>query len=172
MRSVNIGIFWAAMALCLSLAGCGFHLSGAPHLPAAMKLTYISAPGGDAELIRELRRNLSTPVTAVTESAATATATLNILDSRRYQRVLSVSNTGQPVEYQVAYQVRFSLTAGGKVLMSPQTLTLTQNYAYDVANVIGDTEQANVLYAAMERNMAQLILFRLEAAGRTLGAHR
>lgn len=170
MRSVNTGIFWAVMTLCLSLAGCGFHLSGTPQLPAAMKLTYISAPGGDAELIRELRRNLNTPVTAVTENAATATATLNILHSQRYQRVLSVSNTGQPLEYQVAYQVQFSLTAGGRVLMSPQTLTLTQDYAYDVANVIGDTEQANVLYAAMERNMAQLIMFRLEAAGRALGA--
>lgn len=170
MRSVNTGVFWAAMTLCLSLAGCGFHLSGAPQLPAAMKLTYISALGGDAELIRELRRNLNTPVTAVTEHAATATATLNILHSQRYQRVLSVSNTGQPVEYQVAYQVQFSLTAGGRVLISPQTLTLTQDYAYDVANVIGDTEQANVLYAAMERNMAQLIMFRLEAAGRAMGA--
>ncbi len=151
----------------LLLAGCGFHLRGPAHLPAAMQRTYIADAGGDTELVRELRRNLITPTTKVTGDATTATAVLNILKSQRFQRVLSVSNTGQPLEYQVAYEVQFSLTAaGGKTLLAAQTLTLTRNYAYDVANVIGDTEQANVLYKALEDDMAQLILFRLEAAGR------
>ncbi len=157
----------------LLLAGCGFHLRGPAHLPAAMQRTYIADAGGDTELVRELRRNLITPTTKVTGDATTATAVLNILKSQRFQRVLSVSNTGQPLEYQVAYEVQFSLTAaGGKTLLAAQTLTLTRNYAYDVANVIGDTEQANVLYNALESDMAQLILFRLEAAGRRMpGGH-
>ncbi|MGB9430507.1 MAG: LPS assembly lipoprotein LptE [Gammaproteobacteria bacterium] len=134
-----------------------------------MQRTYIASPGGNTELMRELRRGLTTPTTAVTEDATTATATLAILHVQQFQRVLSVSNTGQPLEYQVAYQLQFSLTAaGGKTLIAPQTLTLTRNYAYDVANVIGDTEQANVLYNALESDMAQLVLFRLEAAGRHL----
>ena len=155
----------------LLLAGCGFHLRGPAHLPAAMQRTYIADAGGDTELVRELRRNLITPTTKVTGDATTATAVLNILKSQRFQRVLSVSNTGQPLEYQVAYEVQFSLTAaGGKTLLAAQTLT--RNYAYDVANVIGDTEQANVLYNALESDMAQLILFRLEAAGRRMpGGH-
>ncbi|MGH8307583.1 MAG: LPS assembly lipoprotein LptE [Gammaproteobacteria bacterium] len=131
-----------------------------------MQRTYIASPGGNTELVRELRRNLITPTTAVTDDATSATAMLNILNAKRFQRVLSVSNTGQPLEYQVAYQVQFSLTTAGKTLIAPQTLTLTRNYAYDVANTLGDTEQANVLYNALEDNMAQLILFKLEAAGR------
>ncbi|MGH8283129.1 MAG: LPS assembly lipoprotein LptE [Gammaproteobacteria bacterium] len=131
-----------------------------------MQRTYIASPGGNTELVRELRRSLVTPTTAVTDDATSATATLNILNAQRFQRVLSVSNTGQPLEYQVAYQVQFSLTTATRTLIAPQTLTLTRNYAYDVANTLGDTEQANVLYNALESNMAQLILFRLEAAGR------
>jgi LPS-assembly lipoprotein len=157
------------MSVALLLAGCGFHLRQPAQLPAVMQRTYISdigSAGGDTELIRELRRSLSTPTTAVTDDATTATAQFNILKTQRIQRVLSVSNTGRPLEYQVAYQVQFSLTAGGNTLIAPQTLTLTRNYAYNAANVIGDAEQANVLYAAMQRNMAQLILFRLAAADR------
>lgn len=154
-------------AASLALTGCGFHLRQPAHLPPTMQRTYIADSIGDIELMRELRRNLTTPSTAVTDDATTATATLNILDSHRFQQVLTVSNTGQPLEYQVAYRVKFSLTsASGEILIAPQTLTLTRNYAYDVANVLGDTEQANVLYNALERNMAQLILFKLEAAGR------
>lgn len=158
------------MVVCLLLVGCGFHLRQPAHLPAAMQRTYIVDSSGNTELVRELRRNLLTPTTSVTDDANSATATLNILNGRRFQRVLSVSNTGQPLEYQVAYQVQFSLTAPGKTLIAPQTLTLTRNYAYDIANTLGDTEQANVLYKAMEDNMAQLILFRLEAAGRGAAA--
>ena len=157
---------WPTTAVCLLLAGCGFHLRQPANLPVAMQHTYIADSGGNTELVRELMRNLRTAATSVTNDATAATATLNILNSQRFQRVLSVSNTGQPLEYQVAYQVQFSLTAPGKTLIAPQTLTLTRNYAYDIANTLGDTEQANVLYKSMEDNMAQLILFRLEASGR------
>lgn len=160
------------LAMLAILAGCGFHLRQPAQLPAVMQRTFIVDHGGNAELVRELRRGLTTPATAVTDDAAQATAVLNILSAQRFQRVLSVSNTGQPLEYQVAYQVRFSLTAAGKPLIEPATLTLTRNYAYDVANVLGDTEQAEVLYAALERNMAQRIMYRLEAAARAGGDQR
>ncbi|MGH8403734.1 MAG: LPS assembly lipoprotein LptE, partial [Gammaproteobacteria bacterium] len=161
---------WPGLLCCLALAGCGFHLRPPAQLPAAMRHTYINDSGGNTELVRQLRRSLITPATGVTDDATTATATLNILSGRQFQRVLSVSNTGQPLEYQVAYQVQFSLTdAQGKTLIEPQTLTLTRNYNYDVANALGDVEQANVLFKAMEDNMAQLILFRLQAVGRSAG---
>lgn len=166
MRAVRLSV----LALALLLAGCGWHLRQPAELPAAMQRTYINDVTGDTELVRQLRRNLSTPATSVIDDATTATATLNILSARQFQRVLSVSNTGQPLEYQVAYQVQFSLAdAKGKTLIEPQTLTLTRNYAYDVANALGDVEQANVLYKAMQDNMAQLILFRLQALGRGAG---
>lgn len=148
----------------LLLTGCGFHLRQSAHLPAVMQRTYIADLSGNTELVRELRRNLNTAATSVTDDATRATATLNILKAQQFQRVLSVSNTGQPLEYQVAYQVQFSLTtANGTTLIKPGTLTLTRDYDYNT-NAIGDVEQANVLYKAMQDNMAQLILFRIEAA--------
>lgn len=160
------------LSLTLCVAGCGFHLRQPAQLPAVMQRTYINDSSGNTELVRELRRSLITPTTNVTDDATSATATLNILTGRQFQRVLSVSNAGQPLEYQVAYQVKFSVTdTDGQTLIGPQTLTLTRNYAYDVANAIGDAEQANVLYKAMQDNMAQLILFRLQALGRSLDKH-
>lgn len=163
------GLLIFLLALCLT--GCGFHLRQPVHLPAIMQRTYINDSSGNTELVRELRRSLITPTTNVTDDATSATSTLNILSGRQFQRVLSVSNTGQPLEYQVAYQVKFSVTdTDGQTLIEPQILTLTRNYAYDTANTIGDAEQADVLYKAMQDNMAQLILFRLQALGRSAGS--
>ncbi|HVC29153.1 MAG TPA: LPS assembly lipoprotein LptE [Gammaproteobacteria bacterium] len=132
-----------------------------------MQRTYIADTGNNTELVRVLSRNLDTPTTSVTNDATTATAVLNILNSKSSQRVLSVSNTGQPLEYQVAYQVQFSLvTAGGKTLIAPQKLTLTRNYNYSTTTIIGDTEQADLLYKALQDNMAELIMLRIDAANR------
>jgi LPS-assembly lipoprotein len=166
MRKATYFILLASASFFV-LASCGFQLRQAANLPAAMQRTYIANAGNDIQLARALRRDLTTPTTAVTENAATATAVLNILRVKRQQRVLSVSNTGQPVEYQVAYEVEFSLvTAGGRTLIDPQTLTLTRDYNYNVGSVIGDTEQANVLYKALVSDMVRLIVFRLEAVNR------
>ncbi len=159
--------------LCLLLAGCGFQLRQPAKLPAVMQRTYIANAGNNTELVRALSRSLHTPTTSVTIDATTATAVLNILDSKRSQRVLSVSNTGQPLEYQVAFQVLFSLTtAGGKTLIEPQQLTLTRSYNYSTTSIIGDTEQADLLYKALQDNMAELIMFRIDAANRhAVGKH-
>ncbi|MDE2235979.1 MAG: hypothetical protein KGL13_04215 [Gammaproteobacteria bacterium] len=132
-----------------------------------MQRTYISDKDNDVQLVRELNRYLMTPTTSVTRDADKATAIFYILESKRYERVLSVSNTGQPLVNQVAYVVHFSVTArSGEALIPTQRLILTRQYNYNTANMVGNTEQANILYKAMVQDMVQLILFRLEALSR------
>jgi LPS-assembly lipoprotein len=160
------------LVMTLTLSGCGFQLRQPANLPAAMQRTYIASGESnnqmiDVQLVRELTRNLTTPTTAITKDAAKATAIFYVLKSRRYERVLSVSNTGQPLVNQVAYVVDFSVTTkSGRTLVAPQELILTRQYNYNTGNVVGDTEQSKVLYQAMVRDMVQLILFRLEALNR------
>ena len=161
---------WLLMT-CLLLTGCGFQLRQPAQLPAVMQRTYIVSSSNDRGLVRELYRSISTPTTAITNDVTSATAVLNLLNVQHIQRVLSVSNTGQPLEFQVAYRVEFSLTANGQTLIAPQTLVLTRNYDYSAGNPLADTQQANVLYASMERDMAQLIMFKLEALGRSERKH-
>lgn len=154
------------LILIMSMAGCGFHLRSSSELPAEMQRTYLNIPGGNNDLVRELIRSLSTARTTVVSDPTQATATLNILSAQKLQRVLSVSNIGRPLEKEVAYQVQFSLTSPKGTLIGPQNLVVKRNFAYDEANALGDSEQAAVLYAAMQHEMAQLILFRIEALTR------
>lgn len=157
-----------AAAALLVLGGCGLHFRQPPDLPPSMQQLYISS--SDAVLTRELRRSLTSGSTHIVTEPTEATATLAILRAQQLSRVLTVNNLGQPTEYEVAYQVDFSLQVGGAVLIPRQTLTLTRNYAYSVSNAVGNQEQANVLYGALSRDMAQLIVFRIEAAARNAPA--
>lgn len=166
MAKTRIHLAIVALALLFGLTGCGFHLRSSSELPAEMQRTYLNIPAGNNDLVRELIRNLSTAKTAVVNDPAQATATLNILSAQKMQRVLTVSNIGRPLEKEVAYQVRFSLTTPKGTLIGPQYLVVKRTFAYDEANALGDSEQAAVLYAAMQHQMAQLILFRIEAINR------
>lgn len=153
-----------ALLLLMALGGCGFHVREAPKLPPAMRLVYISAPGDNSGLVRELRRGLASDQTQITLDPAAATATLDIYKVEHSSRPLAVSRFGRAVQHEAAYQVQFSLMANGVVVLEPQILTLTRAYNFSVSNAIGNEQQADVLYDAMAQQMAQLIIFRIQAA--------
>lgn len=151
------------LVLLSGLSGCGFHLRSSADMPAVMQRTYLNIPSGNDDLVREFYRNLSTDKDSIVTDPAQATATINILKAERFRRTLSVSNIGRPLEIEIAYQVEFSLTSPNGTLIQPQTLTRTRNFAYEEANALADTEQSDVLYSTMEKDMAQLILFKIKA---------
>jgi LPS-assembly lipoprotein len=151
----------------LALSACGFHMRQTPQLSPEMKLLYISSSEQAAGLVRELARALGSENTHIVTDPKQATATLAIQRASQTSRVLSVNNLGQPLEYEVAYEVQFSLITNGKAGIPLQDLTLTRNYTYSISNAVANQEQANVLYNALDRDMAQLIVFRIEAASRS-----
>ncbi len=151
------------LLLCV-LNGCGFHTRQAPKLPPAMRLVYISAPGDNAGLVRELRRGLTSDQTQITLDPSAATATLDIYRVEHSSRPLAVNRFGRAVQHEAVYQVQFSLMANGVVVLEPQVLTLTHAYNFSVSNAVGNEQQADVLYDALAQQMAQLIIFRIQAA--------
>lgn len=158
----------SAALLTTLVAACGFHLHKAPELPAQMRVIYVSSTGHNADLVRELRRNLATEDTDVVLDPSTATATLSILRAAQSSRPLTFSYLGRPIEYEAAYQVEFSMIAGGVVIMPPQVLSLSRSYNFSASNAVGNEEQANAVFTALTHEMAQLIVFRIQAAAKSL----
>ena len=161
----------ACAALLGALSACGFHLRQPPNLPPQMRYIFISiTKDGGGNLMRDLRRNLATDNTTIVDDPGLATAYLKIDDVSRTSRLMAISGAGStagtPVEYRVTYQVEFSLLVGNRMLIEPQTLVLTRTYNYKIADAIGNQEQEEGLYNAMSVDMAQLIVFRIQAAAR------
>ena len=162
-----------------ALAACGFHLRRAPEFPQQMRAIYLSggavtssATSGGSEissviLMRNLRRDLATDNTQVVDDPTLATALLKIISVKQGSSLLAISNTGQPLEYKVYYQVEFSLQVGNTMLIEPQDLILTRTYNYSVTDAIGNEEQEQGLSSAMAKDMARLIVFRIQAAAKS-----
>jgi LPS-assembly lipoprotein len=152
----------------LLLAGCGFHLRRAPDLPLSMRKMYISAPGSNGDLLRELRRGLASDDTEVLATPEGATAILSIISVSHSSRPLALNRVGVALLYQVQYEVEFSLTVRGAVILEPQSVILNRNYTYSVSNAIANEEQELALNQALSKDVSQFIVTRVVAAARSL----
>jgi LPS-assembly lipoprotein len=97
----------------------------------------------------------------VTSHREDATAVLKIAKDQSSQRVLSVSGTNSPTEYEVFYTVIYSVEAAGTVLIEPQTLSLTRDYSFDETALLAKEHEQEQIRAALAQQLAGLVLRRM-----------
>jgi LPS-assembly lipoprotein len=160
---------WSSRPLLLLLpllAGCGFHLRGAPDIPPEMARTYIDTEDRYSLFYRKLSEQLQQTGVRLVDSPAAATAQLVILADETGRRVLSVSARNVPREYEVYYTVFYSLASGEEVLVEPQLKTLTRDYTYDETRVLGKAREEDLLREAIADDLVRLVMFQLSSIDR------
>ena len=152
----------------LLLAGCGFHLAGTVrHLPPAMAHTCIRSEEPYGHLENLLRNAIRAHGDEVTESCTDKTAVLAIIAHSVEKRVLAVNAQGQPLQYELRYQVTLRPDDGaGRTLLPTATLKLQRQLAYSIYNELGAGRRQDALVADMQREASRLVLLRLEALER------
>lgn len=153
---------WLPIVLAFGLYGCGFTVQGSDSLTEKLNQTYIIWPANtDREIKRELNQSLETLGVEVVGDPGSATAVLNIKRNDRGQRVLSVSATNVPEEFEVYHVVSFDLTAGSEVLLRDETIMLRQDYIFDETRVLAKEREQQIISQALARNMVRQIRRRL-----------
>lgn len=156
-----------AALLATLLAGCGFHLAGSRPLPEPLKSAYIEvvAPYRVSEppLEVSLRNLLQRRGGHVRNSAAGAGAVIKLSDLNESRLVLSIGTDGKVLEFQLVTSVTYQVNAGDKVLMPPDTLSLSRSYSFNAEQVLAkDAEEAR-LREYIQSELAELLLLRMEA---------
>ena len=151
------------LSISLSLAACGFQLRTQPDIPPEMSRTYIAADDSYSLFYRKFRAELEKAGVDVVNSTADATAIFSVLIDDTDQRVLSVSARNVPREYEVYYTVHYSVENGNRSIMTPQSLTLTRDYTYDKALVLGKAREEELLRQAIVDDLVRIILKQLSS---------
>jgi LPS-assembly lipoprotein len=151
------------VALLPALAACGFHLQGVARLPPAFAETQIVAEDRYTDFHRALEDALRASGSRL--SGAGATATVEVLTDDSGQRVLSVSASNTPTEYEVYYTVRYRVRIGDKEALTPKVLTLTRDYSFNETAVLAKEQEQEQIRAALARELAALVMRRLSALG-------
>ena len=153
---------WTCALAAVLLTGCGFHLQGRTTLPAVVREPFVEAPDRQSDFVQYLRHALLSNGAQLTPEKEKASAVVSILRDSVARRVLSVSATNQPNQYEVTYTVGFSVSApGGKELLAPQELSATRTYSFDERLLLAKNHEEQILRQDMARDLADMVMRRL-----------
>ena len=79
------------------------------------------------------------------------------------RRTLSVSAQNKPNEYEVTYNVRFSVTSGDKELLAPQDISATRSYSFDETRLLAKEHEEAILRQAMAHDLADRVIRQLSS---------
>jgi LPS-assembly lipoprotein len=152
-----------ALFALLALSGCGFHLQGRQPLPAVLATPWVEASDHYTPLYAALVARLRASGARPASNVASATAVIRIRRDETGRELLSVSARNTPGEYEVYYTIEYSVTAGGRELLAPQSLTLSRDYLYKEAALLASEQEEQSLRVALAEELAGLVLQRLAA---------
>ena len=143
------------------LAGCGFRLVGHTPLPKSLHVTYLEAQDRQTDFAQGLRKALLTAGAQVTDDSTRASAVVHVLQDAVTPRVLAVSPTNLPREYEITYTVRFSVSADGKELLPPEEVSLSRDYSFDEHVLLAKNNEEAILRDALARDLVDVVMRRL-----------
>ena len=150
-----------AAGFCLALGACGFHLQGHHPLPAQLHVSYVQAADRQSDFVQDLRKELLTSGAHLTTDSKEATAVVRIVTDNFQRRVLSVSVTDQPVEYEITYTVRFAVSFGDKEVLPVQEVSAVRDYTFDETILLAKQNEEAILREALAHDLADVVMRRL-----------
>jgi LPS-assembly lipoprotein len=151
------------LALGLLTAACGFQLRGQARLP--FETLYVALPEV-SPLGTELKRNIIAGThTRLVNTPAEAQAILELVSEDRGKTILSFDSSGQVLEYQLHYRLKFRVRdARGRDYLPESEIRLTRDVSYTSSQVLAKESEEQLLYRDMRSDVVQQILRRLAAA--------
>ena len=145
----------------VALAGCGFHLQGHTPLPEVVRTPYVQTSDRQSEFVISLQRAMISSGAHPVEVKSRASVVVAILKDDVVRRTLSVSVQNQPDEYELTYNVRFSVTAGDKELLPPTDISNVRSFAFSEQLLLAKNHEEMILRQDMAHDLADMVMRRL-----------
>jgi len=142
------------------MTGCGWRLRGSSTLDVSLPPLQLQFQQAGVELRRELGQSLDSAGVSVTDAAELV---LIIHSESQGRRVLSVNSSGKVNEYELQYELLFSVRDGEETLVSNQRIRQQRDYQFDEAAVLAKGEEERRLFDFMRRMSIQSLMRRLQS---------
>jgi len=145
----------AALLLC---ASCGWHLQGVHHVSENLQPLYVQYSDLHSSFSRALQDRLRASGVEVATDDTQAKVILQITKDDTGHRVISVSATNIPAEYDVYYTVEFVLRSKSGELLLQQPLRGSQTMTYDETRALAKQREEHLLSDTMAAELADQLL--------------
>jgi LPS-assembly lipoprotein len=156
LRNVLLGLVCAAAAL-----ACGFRLQGRTPLPQVLANVYLQTEDAQSDFVASLRRSLLASGAHVVRDVQHASAVIRILEDEATRRVLSVSASNVPREYEITYSVRYEVVAQDRELLPVQELAGSRAFSFDERILLAKEHEEDILREALASDLAGAVMRRL-----------
>jgi len=144
------------------LTSCGFHLQGEMQLAPPLHRMYIQSADPYSYLVRNLRQYLKLSKVELVSTPAEADTILVIVSDTATQQLLSVSGTQQTRQYKLIVTVVIEIQdAKGRIIVAPNAFTEERTITTQSNQILGSSNDVNLLYQQMHRVLAYAIMNRL-----------
>jgi LPS-assembly lipoprotein len=157
-----------ALALCLILSACGFHLRGSDgsyNLP--FSTVYMNLPDSSPLAIDLKRQIRGMGTTAIASDSKSADGVIEVMvdpESTRGKSILSINNNGRVREYLLSYTIEFRIRDNhGNELLKPTRIGLTRSITFNETQLLAKETEEALLYRDMRTDMVQQMLRRMAA---------
>ena len=140
---------------------CGFQLRGAMDISQDITPTFIQQNSA-FELAREIKELLVNNNLAIAKSQEAASSQIALNKETKSRRVLSVDTDGRAREYLLNYTVNFTIKINQSKPIN-DSLSLERSLLFDTDAVVAVVNESEILYKDMQRDIARLILLKLQA---------
>jgi LPS-assembly lipoprotein len=144
----------------LLLASCGFQLQGSATYDEDLAAVYLQVPDASTPLARALRRSMEAARVPLTD-AGDALTRVELVRENTGRRVASVSAQNRPTELEVFYTARYRILGPETELLGEQRVTRSRIFTYDELDILGKTQEEDMLREALAREIAGVITRRL-----------
>ena len=152
-----------AVACCLLVTACGFHLRGQVSLP--FETLYVNASGSSAFATQLKRAVLAGTNARLSGSSAEAQAIFVLLSEIQEKQILSLSGAGTVREFELRYRVAFRLHDNQGRDWIPQTeIILKRDVTFNDSQILAKESEEALLYKDMQSDAVQQVMRRLSAA--------
>jgi LPS-assembly lipoprotein len=161
LRTLRTAVRFIALgAAGLAMAACGFQLQGGATYDEELSAVYLQVPDASTPLARALRRSMEAARVPLAD-AADALTRVELVRENTGRRVASVSAQNRPTELEVFYTARYRILGPETELLGEQRVTRSRIFTYDELDILGKTQEEDMLREALAREIAGVITRRL-----------
>lgn len=160
------GLLLILLLLIFELTACGFRLRGAVELPPEINQLAIEDSATGSELVPVLKLQLRRNGIQLLESSDQAKLIVIVNGDAYKRRVLTVSSVGQVQEFELSYDVDYSIknVDDPDASLMRQKLSIKRDLRFSVDEVLGKTSEEARLKEDMVLAASQRILRRIPKA--------
>jgi LPS-assembly lipoprotein len=140
-----------------ALAGCGFQLRGVGEFPESLATTYVDTADRYTVFYQELLAELRRGGVTIVDSPVDASSVIRLELDATGQRVLTISGRNVPTEFDVFYNLVYSVWTNGEEVLAAQELALNQSYTYDQTTVLGKNREEQEIRNSLALNLVQQV---------------